>query len=159
MSTQIKSMSGPKNYDNTFTKGKRPKRGPHCHSVLKRRNYLYTLIFWILGQAATVFALVVLGNMIYKLDFSTHFSTFAIAAISATILYIAYIIARRTCRCPLCKGTQLRPGRSQKHKKAFRIRPFSHAYTSMITMYSSATIRCLHCGTPFDITKKISKGK
>lgn len=151
---QLKPMAASKSYDNPLTKGKPPKRGKHCHSVLKRRPYAITLLLWGLVQAAIVFTLILLAHILINSEFQ-HLPIIGISSAAAIAFQVAYLIARCSCRCPLCKGHHLRPGHSQKHRKAYRIKPFTHAYTSMITMYSTGTIRCMHCGTPFDVSKKI----
>lgn len=75
----------------------------------------------------------------------------SMAAIGIT--WLMTYIARRSARCPLCKGTPLLDTQAAKHRKAFRIRPLNYGMTAQLQVITTQRFRCMYCGTPFDLLR------
>lgn len=70
------------------------------------------------------------------------------------VTWLMTYIARRSARCPLCKGTPLLDTPATKHQKALRIKPLNYGMTAQLQLILSHRFRCMYCGTPFDLLRR-----
>jgi len=88
------------------------------------------------------------------LNYSIQGVSVAICGIAIfAFTYLMSFLARKHVRCPLCKAHTLVDGKSYKHDKAFKVKPLSYNSTACATILVSGKFRCMHCSTPFDLTK------
>jgi hypothetical protein len=72
--------------------------------------------------------------------------------VCAGLWLIAYILRRRAL-CPLCRSTPLLDTLSSKHEKAYKCKPLNYGTTAILSIVFTQRMRCMHCGTPFDLLK------
>lgn len=71
---------------------------------------------------------------------------------SALSWLIAYF-KRRAVHCPLCKGTPLVNSGARPHARAYRIRPFNHGVSAVLSILATQKFRCMYCGSDYDLLK------
>ena len=74
--------------------------------------------------------------------------------LGSAVLWAIAFPARRSVRCPLCKGTPLSDNRASKHSNARRIFPLNYGMTAILSLFFTMRFRCMFCGNPFDLLKK-----
>lgn len=125
-----------------------------CHGQPRAGLFIRASLLWLLS----IFSFIAFITCIilflndpqeknFRLALSISFPVFTLSFL------IAYIV-RRSCTCPLCRGTSLLNGKNKKNQKACKLKPLSFAGTSMFSMLIRRRYRCPHCGTPFDLRKK-----
>lgn len=73
---------------------------------------------------------------------------------------VSWLIAyfrRRAAVCPLCKGTPMLHSGALPHAKAFRLPPFNHGVTAVLSTLVSQQFTCMYCGCRFDLLKESSQ--
>ncbi|MEO5714433.1 MAG: hypothetical protein ABIT37_13175 [Luteolibacter sp.] len=73
-------------------------------------------------------------------------------AFSAASWLLAFF-KRRAAHCPLCKGTPLVNSGAHTHAKAFRLVPFNHGITAVLSIIATQRFRCMYCGSDYDLLK------
>lgn len=64
----------------------------------------------------------------------------------------SFILGRHV-NCTLCHGPMLHEKRCHKHADAFRLTPLSYRSSTVVSLLSTGTFRCMYCGTPFRLKK------
>ena len=70
-----------------------------------------------------------------------------------TLTRIAVFFLSSTLTCPLCHGTVMHERRCRKHEKAFRLKPLSYRASAVIALLTTATFRCMYCGTAYRLRR------
>ena len=126
-----------------------------ARSIPHKRPFMASIFFALLHYLSII-ATLTFGYILFR----THKETVAwwlvgsIAAIGVT--WLLTYAARRSARCPLCKGTPLLDTPASKHRKAVRLRPMNHGMTAQLQLITSQRFRCMYCGTPFDLHRNHS---
>lgn len=138
-------------------KGKWDINKNHAHSV-KDRFAFYRAVFIYLLSIFSILAFVTLILLaifalpdipdLKKVNF------LCLVFLVVVILYLISFFVRRTCKCPLCRANPLLDGKSVKHAKACKIKPFNYSSTATVSILIRNAYRCQHCGTPFVIKKR-----
>ena len=74
----------------------------------------------------------------------------------STFLWLFSFFKRRSCFCPLCKGTPLLDSAAHRHEKAVRFFPLTYGTSNVIRSLMHQRFRCQYCGTPFDLLKPLT---
>lgn len=134
-------------------KGKRPHREHNAHKVTRKWPYFRAMILWFACLFILLGTILVIAYGIYSKE-----KQFIIIGVAGGILWLfsklLYFLACKATTCPLCRACHLVDGKSNKHKKAYKIFPFSYATTAIFTAVLTMCIRCMHCGVTFDLNKK-----
>ncbi|MBK1829865.1 hypothetical protein JIN77_03955 [Verrucomicrobiaceae bacterium R5-34] len=136
-----------------------PNLGQRDRSVPYKKPYvlavLATLLFYLLilavGTAALAFALTAQEGQTRN----AYLIAGLLAATAFTWL-VAYLLRRRAT-CPLCKCTPLLDNLALKHQKARKIWPLNYGNSAVLSILCTQRMRCMYCGTPFDILKVKNK--
>jgi hypothetical protein len=123
-----------------------PSRSPFDTAVI------FSMIHY-LGIVTTVTSLVSYLVMPSVLASSFVGGGLAFSAIS----WLLAFFKRRTAYCPLCKGTPLVNSGAHTHTKAFRLLPFNHGTTAMLSIIATQKFRCMYCGSDYDLLKPPSR--
>ena len=135
---------------------RKPPLEKRARSVPYKRPYVVALVlsasFYLalIGTGAALFAFMALQsrNSASLLIGFAGFSAF---------LWLCSFLKRRTCHCPLCKGTPLLDNSAHRHEKAVRFFPLNYGTSNVIRALVRQHFRCQYCGTPFDLLKPIKK--
>lgn len=127
----------------------------HSHgarSVPHKRPYVASIVFALLHYLAIV-ATLTFAYILYR----THEESIAWWLVGSMagvgLSWIFTYAARRSARCPLCKGTPLLDTRASKHRKAVRLKPLNYGATAQLQLVATHRFRCMYCGTPFDLLR------
>lgn len=109
---------------------------------------LISAFFYLLliGTGAALFALMVGPNK------NAASLLIGFAGFSAFLWFFSFF-KRRSCPCPLCKGTPLLDSGATRHEKAVRFFPLNYGTSNVIRSIARQHFRCQFCGTPFDLLK------
>lgn len=128
--------------------GKTPRNAERPHGVSYRKPFYVATFFWL---CTLLTLLPVMAGILYFYQ-KQSLKSFKLLGL-AIILHLGTVficfLARKAARCTLCRAHTLVDGKSRKHDKAYKIRPFSYASTSCLTILTSNRFRCQHCGTSF----------
>ena len=136
-----------------LVKGKKPHREQNAHKVLRKWPYYRAMLIWFVCLIILLLSLAVIGYGVHLKETKIIFIGLGGLGIWL-ILKVVYLLACKATTCPLCRACHLVNGKSNKHKKAYKIFPFSYATTAVFTAALSMCIRCMHCGVTFDLNKK-----
>lgn len=70
-----------------------------------------------------------------------------------TLSRITVFFLASSLTCPLCHGTVMHERRCRKHEKAFRLWPLSHRASAVLSLLTTASFRCMYCGTAFRLRR------
>ncbi len=135
-----------------------PRKAPlnvRARSVPYRKPYIWALLvsafFYLalVGCAAALFALAASPgkNAASLLIGFGGFSAF---------LWLFSFFKRRSCHCPLCKGTPFLDNSAGQHEKAVRFFPLNYGTSNVIRALVRQHFRCQYCGTTFDLLKPVT---
>lgn len=134
-------------------RGKRPHRKENAHKVLRKWPYYRAILLWFICLLVLLLSLGVIGYGVHLK--TTKFIFIGLSGMGLWLfLKVLYLLACKATTCPLCRAYHLVNGKSNKHKNAYKIFPFSYATTAVFTAALSMCIRCMHCGVTFDLNKK-----
>jgi hypothetical protein len=74
----------------------------------------------------------------------------------SAILWLFSFFKRRSCLCPLCRGTPFLDNSARQHEKARRLFPLNYGTSNVIRALVRQDFRCQYCGTPFDLLKPVA---
>lgn len=136
-----------------FVIGKKPHRKSNAHSVRSRYPYVKAVLIWLLSIVVFVSAIGTLGYGFYEKD--SKIMVLGVGLFGGWLFTkLVYYLACKNITCPLCRGRHLIEGRSSKHTHAYKGWPFSYATTTILCVIFVRSIRCMHCGVTFDLTRK-----
>lgn len=123
-----------------------------ARSVPNARPFRVAVFFSVLHFLGLIAALTALVSVF--LDPHPRAPRVLIAALgfSAVTWLIAYF-KRRAAHCPLCKGTPLINSGAMPHARAWRIPPFNHGVSAMLSILACHKFRCMYCGSDYDLLK------
>ncbi len=133
--------------------GKKPHRMHNAHKVNAKWPYIRAAFLWFTCIAVMLLALTTLGYGIIEKQMKIIYLGIALIGLWLVFKTLCYF-ACKSVTCPLCRSSHLVTGKSSKHKKAYKVFPFSYASTAIITGFFLSCIRCMHCGVTFDLNKK-----
>ena len=113
-------------------------------------------MFWCLHALGLVASLTALVCMVIQ---PSHLALRVfLASLGFTVItWGAAFFKRRAAHCPLCKGTPLMNSGALPHARAWRIRPFNHGLSAVLSILATQTFRCMYCGSDFDLLKPSSR--
>lgn len=128
----------------------------HSHgarSIRHKGAFVWCVVFAMIHYLSIVVALT-FGYILYRHpeERVAWWLAGSIAGIGVT--WLISHIARRSARCPLCKGTPLLDTAAVKHVKAVRLKPLNYGMTAQLQLVLTHRFRCMYCGTPFDLLRK-----
>ena len=133
--------------------GSKPHRERNAHKVNRKKPYFRAMFIWLCCTLIIFLAIATLAFGINQKNMK--FVYMGITLVGLWIfMRVVYLLACKATTCPLCRAPHLVNGKSHKHKKAYKIFPFSYATTAIFTATLSMCIRCMHCGVTFDLNKK-----
>ena len=136
-----------------------PNLGQRDRSVPYKKTFvmavLATLVFYLL-LLSLLTAIVAFLLTSEELQRRTAHLIAGLLGMSAFTWVIAYLY-RRKANCPLCKCTPLLDNLALKHQKAKKTWPFNYGNSAVLSVLFTQRLRCMYCGTPFDILKVKNK--
>lgn len=160
VTTPVNAPATPETAPSPPRKGgrRKPSLSKRARSVPYKRPYISALVatsfFYLalVGAASSVFALAVQPTK------SAGALFIGFAGFSA-LLWLISFFKRRSCNCPLCKGTPFLDNGAHRHQKAVRFLPLNYGHTNLLRGLFRQQFRCQFCGTPFDLLKPIARNK
>ncbi len=150
---RIRNSANRSEKQSGLIQGKIPHREHNAHKVLRKWPYCRAVLLWFSAMGVILLALATIGYGIYEKQ--QQFISIGIGLfIFWLFLKLMYFLACKATTCPLCRAPHLQNGKSNKHKKAYKIFPFSYSSTAILTTLFNRCVRCMHCGVTFDLTKK-----
>ena len=122
-----------------------PYKKPYVMAVIISALFYLGLV----GTTSALFAFMVVPGQ------STASLLVGLGAFS-TFLWLFSFFKRRSCFCPLCKGTPLLDSAARRHEKAVRFFPLTYGTSNVIRLLMHQRFRCQFCGTPFDLLKPLT---
>ncbi len=136
--------------------GKAPHREHNAHKVLRKWPYYRGVLIWISALALLFLSVAVFSFGVWQKDKQAIYAGIALFG-AWVFMKLMFFFASKATTCPLCRANHFANSRSSKHKKAFKVFPFSYSSTAVITAALKRCVRCMHCGVTFDLTKKYRK--
>jgi len=150
---RVRHSPKPVKQSGFLVKGKRPHRKQNAHKVLRKWPYYRSFFLLLCCFFIAAMSLLVVGYGVYQKNTKIIYMGLCGAGLWF-IFRIALYLSSKAVSCPLCRACQLVSSKSNKHKNAFKIFPFSYATVSIITGALMRCVRCMHCGVTFDLNKK-----
>lgn len=135
-------------------RGRAPHRKGNAHKVYKTWPYFRSALLLLLSHLVLIAAVARCAQGFMYQDHKIIIQGIIGVGIWLLVFRLAYYLSARATRCPLCRASHFIQGKSKMHPDAYRILPFSYTTTALITAVTRLSVRCMHCGTSFNIIKR-----
>jgi hypothetical protein len=134
-----------------------------CHRSMTYSGKFYVAIFWTLLHLFCIVA-TLSALALFLFNHKTNPSPFYLYSFLGGLLLTFITLAisffkRRAASCPLCRGTPLLNSGALAHKKSYRLPPFNHGFTALLSIVFTQRMSCMYCGTKYDLLKTSSHSR
>ncbi len=114
------------------------------------------LVAFLLLLAFIGFAALIIGIVQMLFSEASTWGWLALAGVGLfTVTRVAVFLLSASLTCPLCHGTVMHERRCRKHEKAFRLWPLSYRASAVLSLFTTASFRCMYCGTAYRLRRSM----